>query len=450
MKTIKILLILISLALNIQKVNAQTSSIIDTEYNLRGTIYAPGPIDSYRNKEKDSNYYLLLAKKYLEMPDTNPYKYQNAVDNLRNSLLLDQNNSEAFELQSKTNYDFAMHSLERGEREFKSGDFSEGYYFYKALEHFSNAYLNGFKKEEIIANTEKINSLLKDSKKKVILFNESNLYKISTVYQEKNTAAYDSIKKVYKEKKADPNVDKNELLDILKKRQEYVEYYFENNKLEPYAYNQTTIERATLGIEMGDTENSCLLLYKTDLLYFHEKGYGDKACKIWYDKYSKAEEIKIALERKEAAKKWQTEHPNKIKLRSLIGQSDDIVKSYLGAPIAKNFKMNVGQGFNRDEYSANRYKTKNGTYEIAFKNSNVIRIQFFPIVIIKFDPRAFELNDSNFDQEVTNRPGSCFPAFNDGFSGKTKIFSIDYSCEGYLASLQFYGVNGKVTSVVVY
>lgn len=375
MKTIKIFLILILLALNIQKVNAQTSSIIDTEYNLRGTIYAPGPIESYRNKEKDSNYYLLLAKKYLEMPDTNPYKYQNAVDNLRNSLLLDKNNSEAFELQSKANYDFAMHSLERGEREFKSGDFGEGYYFYKALEHFSNAYLNGFKKQEVIANTEKINLLLKESKEKVILFNESNLYKISTVYQEKNTAAYDSIKKVYKEKKADPNVDKNELLDILKKRQEYAEYYFDNNKWEPNAYKATIIEKAKLDIEMGDTENACSLLYRTDLLEFYN--YSDKACKTWYDKYSKAEEIRIALERKEAAKKWQTEHPNKIKLRSLIGQSDDIVKSYLGTPIAKNFKMNVGQGFNRDEYSTNRYKTKNGTYEIAFKTATLPVFNFF-------------------------------------------------------------------------
>ncbi|SHH76254.1 hypothetical protein [Flavobacterium defluvii] len=448
MKTSKIFLILLLLLLNIQKGNSQTSEIIDTEYNLRGTYYAVEPIASYRNKEKDSNYYLLLAKRYLEAPDNNPHKYQNAVDNLRNSLLLDKNNREAFELQSQTNFDFAMKSLERGEREFKSGDFSEGYYFYKALEHLSNAYLNGFKKEEIIGYTEKINAILKDSKKKVILFDAANLYKISTVYQEKNTASYDSIKKIYKEKKADPNADKNELLNILKKRQEYAEYYFDNNKWEPNAYKDTTIERAKLGIEMGDTENACSLLYHTDLLEFYN--YNNNACKAWYDKFSKAENIRIGLERKEAVKKWHAEHPNKIKLRSLIGENDEIVQSYLGAPIAKNFKMSIGEGLNKNQYSANRYKTKNGTYEIAFKNNNATRIQFFPLVIIKFDPNAFELNDSTFDQEVTNKPGSCFASFNDGFSGKTKIFSIDYTCEYFLASTQFYGTNGKVTSVVVY
>jgi hypothetical protein len=451
MKTIKILLTLLLLALNIQNVNSQTSSIVDTENELRGTIYALPNSGSYRNKDKNSEYYLVLAKSYLESPDNNPYKYINALVNLRNSLLLDKNNSEAFELQSKTNYDFAVQSLERGERNLKNGDgFSEGHYFYKALEHFSNAYLNGFKKEEAIANTEKINLILKDSKEKVKLFNKSNLYKISTAYQEKNTISYDSIKKVYSEKKANPDFDKNELFNILKKREEYAEYYFDNNKLQYYTYKNTKIEEAKLGIELGDTENACSLLYNTDMLYFFENAYNVKACKVWYDKFSKVESERNALERKAAAKKWYTEHPNGIKLRSLIGEDSEIVQSYLGAPIAQNFKMSVGQGFNKEQYSANRYKTKNGTYEVAFKNSNVTRIQFFPVVFIKFDTVAFLYHESNLDLEIMNKPTDCFASYNDGVAGKTKIYSIDYSCEGYLASMQFYGVNGKVTSVVVY
>ncbi|WP_343694691.1 hypothetical protein [Flavobacterium sp.] len=449
MKTSKILLILLLLALNIQKGKAQTSEIVDTEERLRGTYDAVEPIQSYRNKEKDSNYYLLLAKRYLETTK-NPYKYKNALINLRNSLLLDKNNSEAFQLQSAVNYECAIESLNRGETELKNRDWSEGYYFYYALEHFSNAYLNGYKKEEVIAYTEKINEIGKNSKEKYKEFNKSNLYKISTAYQEKNTFSYDSIARVYKEKKADPNTDKNELLNILKKREEYAEYYFYNNKVEYGILKKTKIDEAKLRIEMGDTENACSLLYHTDLLYFHENNYGGNACKIWYQKYSKAEEIKFAQARKEATKKWYTEHPNIIKLRSLIGQNDEVVKSYLGVPIAQNFKMNVGQGYNVQQYSASRYKTKNGTYEIAFKNSEVTRIQFFPIILIKFDTMAFSRNESRFDAEVTNRPVSCFASFNDGFSGKTKIFSVDYTCENFIASTQYYGANGKVTSVVVY
>lgn len=449
MKTSKFLLILLLLALNIQNANSQTSSIIDTEQDLIGSTYAISRSNLPKSKDKNSEYYLALAKAYLQAYN-NPYQYKNALINLRNSLLLEKNNSEAFNLQSQTNYDFAIKSLEEGERELKNGYWSEGYFFYRALEHFSNAYLNEFKKEDILSHIDKINLLAKNSDHDFKAFNESNLFKISTAFQEKNTADYKDLKNVYSEKKANPNADKNELLDILKKLEEYAEYYFDNSKFQYHISKDLQIEEAKLKIELGDTDNACSLLYKTDMLFFHNNGYTKNACKTWYDKFSKAEQTRYTLEIKAAVKKWRTEHPNIIKLRSLIGENDDIVQSYLGLPVAKNFKINVGSGINKKEYAANKYKTKDGIYEIVLKDGKAFRIQFAPTAFIKFDTEAFREKKTNFDLEIINKPTSCFGDYNESFVGKTKIYSMDYTCEDYHSSIQFYGLNGKIISVVVY
>lgn len=205
-----------------------------------------------KNEEaKNSEYYFLLAKKDLEA-NSSFHTYSTALGNLDKSLLLNINNDRAKELQSNTNYAFGMYALENGKSELKNNLWADGYYFYVALEHFSNAYQNGLNKKQIVNYIQEIDLIAKKEGKEFKEFNESNLYKISTAYQEKNTISYDSIKSVYLEKKRSQDINKEDMLNVYKKMDHYGEFYFIYNKFQSYDYERIKKEKAVLEAEIGN------------------------------------------------------------------------------------------------------------------------------------------------------------------------------------------------------
>lgn len=394
---------------------------------------------------KNSDYYLSLAIEDLKIRNSENYK--SALGNLKESLLLDSNNTNAQGLASQTNYDFALYSLDTGESKLKQKEWNDGFYFYRALENFSNAYFSGFKKTEIIDYVQKINLITQTAGERLKKFDESNLYKISTPYQRKNSIQIDSIKKVLSEKKLDKNIDKKELISIYTKLAELAEYQFWGNQFEGYDYQIIRREKALLEIEIGDLNNGCPNLYKGDLQYFLLAGYPNNDCKAWYEKFSKIEEEKYNKQRKEEAKKWYIEHPNMIKLRSLLGENAEVVETYFGKPIARNYKINIGTD---NQYIGNKYKNKNGIYEIGLQNDNVAYVKFYPATYIKYSPQVLGGEKSNFDIQITIQ-GACSGSDSNSFIGKTKIFSMDYDCSNNVyASTQFYGLNGKLLFVTAY
>jgi hypothetical protein len=316
------------------------------------------------------------------------------------------------------------------------------------LEHLSNAYKNGFNKKKILSYVQEINSIGQTEGDNYKSFSESDLHKISTSYQEKTLHKIDSLQAVIEKNKKKP--DKNLLLDNYTELLNIQEYHFERGKFQGYDYKKTKINKAKLEIEVGELNKGCAELYEADMLYFYNKGYAKNACKSWNDKRSAVAKENYKKAEKRKAKKWYSNHPNLIKFRSLLGEGFTTIEAYLGAPIDRNYKIDVGVGIDGQQYIGNKYKNEDGVYEVGFRNGNAIFIQFYPSSYIKYSPEVLDGKNTIFDMDG-GMSGVCSGEVNNGHIGKIQMYSIDYDCsDSGLSSTVFYGLDGKLLSVIAY
>ena len=340
--------------------------------------------------------------------------------------------------------------LDKGKSNLENGYWYDGYYFYKSLEHLANFAEIENDSVKIQAQLYEINTQGQIGNDRYISFTNTTLPKMSTAYQKKLDMQIDSLQNSIKNREKNETTDKKELLDLYRELNGLQRFDFNRGKFNGYEYKQFLKKRAKLEIELGNIDSGCEILYKTDLSYFFNYGFSTKDCKDWYDIKSNEETKKYEAEQKASAEKWFTDNPNLIKLRSLIGESFTTVEAYLGEPLSENYRIDAGVGVHGQQFIGNKYKNKQGVYEIGFKNGNIMIIQFYPNKYIKYSPEKFDSESSMFDLDG-GMNGACSGETKNNHIGDIKMFSIDYDCSSSgLVSTVFYGRNGKLLSVLAY
>lgn len=358
--------------------------------------------------------------------------------------------SNVFSQSQNEEYAQSEKFLNEGKNNLDNGYWYDGYYFYKSLEHLANFAEIENDSIKIQAQLYEINSQGQIGDDSYISFTISTLPKMSTAYQKTLDKKVDSLQNLIKSLEKSETVEKNELLNIYRELNQLQKFDFNNGKFNGYNYKQYLKKRAKLEIELGNVESGCEILYETDLSYFFNYGFSSKDCSEWYKVKSAEETKKYEEEQKANAKKWFSEHPNLIKLRSFIGESFTTVEAYLGKPLSENYRIDAGVGVYGQQFIGNKYKNEQGVYEIGFKNGNVMIIQFYPNKYIKYSPEKFDSETSMFDLDG-GMEGACSGETKNNHVGDIKMFSIDYDCSSSgLVSTVFYGRNGKLLSVMAY
>ncbi len=396
----------------------------------------------YRNQLDNAEYYLYLVKKNIKNNET-----EQALKNLKKYSSSNQQNTNNKELEAKVHFLVGLNYIEQGKKEFSYNGWNDGRCFYKSLEHLANSYSYGFDRSKISAAIQKIDSIAKQKEESIRSFDETNLHKISTSFQKNNSLQIKNLKKTIKQEES--NSDKSKLLDLYKKLLELEWYHFKNGKFQGWDYKQAKMEKAKLEIEAGDLSLGCAQLYDTDCQYFGFY-YASGKCKSWFAKRKEIAEKEYEQEEKEKARQWRKKNPKLIKLRSLLGEGFETVKAYLGTPLSEDYRINIGSRIHGSQYIGKKYKNKDGVYEIEFKSGHAVLVRFTPSKYIKYSPTKLSSESSPFDIEP-NTDGACFGNEKHEHIGKTQIFSIVWDCsENDNVKTSFYGLNGKVISVVAY
>lgn len=353
-------------------------------------------------------------------------------------------------------FNIGNYFLEKGEKLFENGveRYNHGYGSFKietfneALEQIANAYILGVDSIKIIPTLIKINAFC-NNKRNYKSFNLTNLSRISTSYQVKNSKNISSLKRIIKE--LDKTTITNEsLLNLYDSLNSMQEFEYVHHRLQTYGYRQSNKERSLLMLSLGQTNTGCELLYETDIEYFLGVGHVRKLCETWYEKKKALEKKESILEEENKAKDWCKNNPDKFKLRSLLGKYSVTVEAYLGKPIEHNYQITAGSGIYSQQYKGNKYKNKDGIYEVGFSNGKVIMIHFYPENSIKYEPEDFSKENSIFDLDG-GMNGVCTGNRNADFVGNIQMYSIDFDCSlSGIASTVFYGMDGKLMSVLVY
>ena len=465
----------------ISRIQRAYPNVTVTHYQAEYNAYE-AHVDAQKN---DPNYHFYVSKK--ELSDN---KYHRAEESLQKCLALDPDHKQAKDLLAEVSlkiYDteirehlaknelnkadkkvvalFKSHMdqasyppvlgelsfavakqyLETAKSKWKEEKWENGYYFYVSLRHFANAYSVNYKKQEVIQSVKEINTIGKASGKHYTAFPEEKLHMISSNYQIQNLRNIDALKAEIKENKS--KEDKEVLYNNYSRLVELETYRFDYGYWNDSYYWGARKQKAILEIEVGDNAKGCEDLYNIDASYYYNYGFSIKSCKEWDEIRAKKDAEEHQKELAIEVIEWRKTNPSTIKLRSLLSEGTTEVEAYLGKPIANNYKVSVGTGL-ADSYQGKKYKTKDGVYEVGYKNNNVMLINFYPAKYIKYDPDVLgDEENSGFDLEVK---GSCFGSFDKGHIGGINTFTMSWDCTNHLASTTYYGQNGKLLSVTVY
>jgi len=328
-----------------------------------------------------------------------------SIDCLEKALAINPNHKEANELSKKINLEVALDNLETGKRKlYKYYDFTlrqdrysdwfDGVYFYKALEHFANAYKSGLDSTLVNNYVREIDSIGKLVNENFFSFSNDNLYIMSTSFQFDNIQKIKSLKGEIKS--IQDTADLQTLFDLYTQLVDLEKFNYEGGKFQGYDYNQARIERAKLAIKLGNIDDGCYELYTADYMNFR---IYLPLCEEWNNKFSAQRQKKYIEEEKAKASQWYKDNPEKIKFLSLFGKSFETVEAYLGKPTLKQYKIDVGVGWKGKQFIGNKYQNKQGTYEVGFINGNVHFIKFTPSIYLSFSTTMMKYmgEESRFD-----------------------------------------------------
>jgi hypothetical protein len=380
-----------------------------------------------------------------------------SIDCLEQALTINPNHKEANELSREINLEIALKEFETGKWKLeKYYDFTlhqeryngwyDGVYFYTALTHFANAYKSGLDSTLISNYVREIDSIGKLVDENFISLTNDNLYIMSTSFQLENYQKIENLKRVIQV--SQDTLDKLSLFDLYTQLVDLEKFNYEMGKFQSYDYKQARIERAKLAVELGNVDDGCLELYTIDYLNF---GRYRSLCEEWHDKYSAQQHKKYIEEEKEKATQWYKDNPEMIKFLSLFEKSFDIVEAFLGKPILKQYKIDVGVGWKGEQFIGNKYQNKQGIYEIGFINGNVHFIKFTPTIYLSFSTAMMKYmgEESRFDFK-SEVGGMCGIEQSSGNIGNITTYTINLDCSKEDETIIFYGSNGKIISVIAF
>lgn len=411
------------------------------------------------SQDNDIEYLLSQATNYYTY--RKPYEFYpegivKSIQCIEKALKINPNHKEANELSIKINLEVALDMLNAGERklyeyhyydygfrEKRYGGWNDGYYFYRALEHFANAYKSGLDSALVSNYVRQIDSTGKLVDKNFISLTTDNLYVMSTSFQLENNQKIKDLRKLIKE--SQDTLDKISLFDLYTQLIELEKLNYKDGRFQSAYYKQARIEKAKITVELGNVDEGCLELYTIDYLDFWQY---IPLCKEWHDKYSEEKHKKYIEREKEKAKQWYKDNPGKVKFLSLFNTSSDIVEAFLGKPILKQYKINIGTSWEGGQFIGNKYQNKQGIYEISFINGSVYSIKFTPSIYLSFSTTTMKYKggESKFDFKNGFYSGVCRIEEDYGYIGNVKTYTINLDCSDGDYTIIFYGSNGKITS----
>ncbi len=324
----------------------------------------------------------------------------------------------------------------------------DGYWFNKSLEYFSNSLKYGYDSSKVFLYIDTINQIGKKQKTNWINFDNINISKMSTVSLINTN---NEIKKINKIIIKPDSIKFEQLSDYYTSLIDLYTWNYTDGKLFSQSdINRCLVKRGELYILNKQKEKGCLDIYNAGYYSYIQNSIFSENCKQWKDNYNKHQLIVYKAELIKEVQLWKKNNPNKIILYMLYGSSKEIVEAYLGKAVMQQYQIK-GFGLNRDCFQGNKYSTKDGIYEIAFKSGNVFLIQFTPIKsLIYNEDKLFE--GGVFDDECTHFEckGGFFSTTETGNFSSYKYFSIIKNFGNLNTHTTFYSKNGIIKLVSVW